>query len=217
MSDVKPPTERRAYAGRTGEDRAAGRREALIDAAFTLVAADGWRALRIDAVCRAAGLNKRYFYESFADLDALVGALTASLADAAIAVTLAAIPTGATPEEAATRGIAAFVHHLTDDPRRARVLFGVVPASDRAAGHRSAAIHRLVSTAARTGRDLHVLGAAASVDIAAAMLVGGTSQVILDWLDGTLPCSEGTLIASLIAFWQVVGDSAAAQAHPGHA
>ena len=61
----------RVYGGRTGDERAAARRDALVAAAFSLVAEEGWRGVNIEAVCRRAALNKRYFYESFEGLDAL--------------------------------------------------------------------------------------------------------------------------------------------------
>ena len=39
------------------------------------MAADEWRAATVAKVCQAAGLNKRYFYESFTDLDTLAAAV----------------------------------------------------------------------------------------------------------------------------------------------
>lgn len=208
-------TPARTYGGQTGDERLAQRREALLDAAFTLVADQGWRALRIDALCREAGLNKRYFYESFKDLDAAVAALTRRLAEDAIAATLAAMRPGASPHEATRQAISAFVGHLTADPRRARVLFGAVPAGDAAAGHRTEAVRRVIAVAAATGRDLHAVGRDPFVDTAAAMLVGGTSQVLLDWLDGGLDADASRLVDDLVALWQIIGDGVAARRRDG--
>ena len=201
----------RVYGGQTAAERAAERRAALVDAAFAEVAAKGWRALRIETVCRAAGLNKRYFYEAFADLDALVGAVTAKVADDAIAVTLAALPDTTDQRRLVRAGVAAFVVHLTDDPRRARVLFGAVAADDAASGHRAEAIRRVIATAAMEGRELHRLGDDPIVELTAAMLVGGSSQALLDWLDGRLDYSREELIEHLAALWLSLGDAAAAR------
>jgi hypothetical protein len=40
------------------------------------------------------------------------------------------------------------------------------------------------------------------------MIVGGTSQVILDWLDGRARCSRQELTAILVALWRGIGDVA---------
>ncbi len=182
-ASVNPIAAGRSYGGQTSSQRAADRRELLLDAAFTLVAADGWKALRIDALCREAGLNKRYFYESFPSLDAVIGALTQRLASDAIAVSLAELESGVEPTEVTRRMITALIHHLTDDPRRARVLFGSLPAGDAAAGHRTEALRRVAAAAATTGRGIYSLPDDPFVDITAGMLVAGTSQVVLEWLD----------------------------------
>lgn len=210
MAEVKGNAPSRSYGGQTSDERTAARRAALIEAAFALVAADGWRALRIDALCREAGLNKRYFYESFDGVDAVVRAVLAKLADDAIAVTLAAMEErGGTGAEVIHEAIATLVGHVIEDPRRARVLFGAVPPGDDAADHRSAAIRHVITTAAATGRTVFALDSHPRVDLAASMLVGGTSQAVLDWLDGRIACSEAELVEELAALWQGVADLAA--------
>jgi hypothetical protein len=116
------------------------------------------------------------------------------------------------PDDAVRSAITAFIEHLTDDPRRARVLFGAVPASDAAAGHREAAIRRLIATVAGRGRSMHELTLDPFVEVAAAMLVGGTSQAVLDWLGGAVDCPREDLIDQLVTLWQAVGDLAATRA-----
>jgi AcrR family transcriptional regulator len=217
MSQVKP-TPRRTYGGQTADQRAAQRREELISTAFGLVAEHGWRDLTIEAVCRRAGLNKRYFYETFSNLDALIGALVNQLAGDAITVTLAAVGPTMTPREITRAAVTTFVTHLTDDPRRALVLFGAVPAADAAAGHRARAIREVITTVAAQGRSIHDLADAPIVDLTAAMLVGGTSQAVLDWLEGQFDITRAQLIDDLTALWGAISDAAAAtarqRAHP---
>lgn len=199
---------RRDYGGQTGDERAARRRAALVDTAFALVAEHGWRGLRIDAVCRGAGLNKRYFYESFDGVEALIAAVTAQIAENAITVTLAALDEGGTRDESTRRAIIAFVGHVIEDPRRARVLFGAVPAGDAAAGHRAAAIRRLTAMiAARGSKAYELSGVSPAVELSAAMLIGGTSQAILDWLDGRVACTSTELVEDLVVLWQAVGEA----------
>ena len=80
MAPVKH-TQGRTYGGQTGDERAAARRDELVSSAFALVAERGWRELNIESVCRLAGLNKRYFYEGFRDLDGITAAVTERLAE----------------------------------------------------------------------------------------------------------------------------------------
>lgn len=202
----------RSYGGETAGEREARRTTLLLDAAFELVAEAGWRALSIDAVCRRARLNKRYFYASFAGIDALVAALTDRLASDAIEVSLADVTPDLVPADATRRAVTAFVDHLVGDPRRARVLFGAVPAGEAAAGHRSDAVRRIIATAGAQGRSMYALADDPGVEVAAAMLIGGTSQILLDWLDRRVPCSREQLIGYLVTLWCVIGDGAAALA-----
>ena len=63
------------WKGIPADRRREERRRRLLDAGFDLLGREGWAATSVRAVCRAAGLSSRYFYESFADLDALVVAI----------------------------------------------------------------------------------------------------------------------------------------------
>ena len=212
MTPVKDPP-RRIYAGKSAGEREAGRRAALLDACVGLVAERGWRDLTIDALCREAGLNKRYFYESFASLDEVVAAVTAQLADEAIAAALGAFDSDTPEGEVNARAVTALVGALTHDPRRARLLFGGVPASEEADEQRVAAIRRIITTVADTGRKLHWLGEDPSADLTAAMVFGGTSQAVLDWLDGRIDCSRAQFTDDLIALWNRIADTAETPAH----
>ncbi|PRC57308.1 transcriptional regulator, partial [Mycobacterium sp. ITM-2017-0098] len=67
-------TSERTYGGQSAQARRTERRGRLIDAAPDVMAANDWRSVTVDKLCGAAGLNKRYFYESFTDLDAVAAA-----------------------------------------------------------------------------------------------------------------------------------------------
>src|SRR6201990_1978358 len=69
------PTDQRRYGGRSAQERTEDRRERLVEAAISVLAAQGERAT-MTAICQEAGLTERYFYESFPNRDsALVAAL----------------------------------------------------------------------------------------------------------------------------------------------
>ena len=78
------------YGGVTAEERRASRRAALIEAALDLFGEDGARAVSKRAVCARARLNDRYFYEHFADSDALLVAIAEDLTAQGLAAVNAA-------------------------------------------------------------------------------------------------------------------------------
>ena len=70
------------FKGVSADDRRLDRRNRLVGAAFEIAGTEGAGALGVGRVCLAAGLTKRYFYESFASLAELQSAVV----DHAIAV-----------------------------------------------------------------------------------------------------------------------------------
>jgi len=71
----------RAYAGVAPDERVAARRARLIAAGVELFGTQGFRAATVRGLCAAAGLTDRYFYESFASLEDLLGAVYTALMD----------------------------------------------------------------------------------------------------------------------------------------
>ncbi|MGE2688417.1 TetR/AcrR family transcriptional regulator [Mycolicibacterium pulveris] len=96
------------------QDRQALRRDELISAGAALLGSEEGPALTVRAVCRAAGLTERYFYESFADRDEFVRAVY----DDVCARAMSTLTTAETPREAVER----FVELMVDDPAGGRVL-----------------------------------------------------------------------------------------------
>ena len=76
-----PSTPARPYGGLAMEDRVAARRARFIDAGIELFGTQGFRGATVRGVCAAAGLTDRYFYESFATLEALLAAVYITLKD----------------------------------------------------------------------------------------------------------------------------------------
>src|ERR1700756_1772150 len=62
----------RNYAGLSADERRLARRERLIEGAIRAYGEVGYRNTTVKAVCEAAGLTERYFYESFANSEALL-------------------------------------------------------------------------------------------------------------------------------------------------
>jgi AcrR family transcriptional regulator len=62
----------RQYGGHSAEERRLARRERLIEAAIRVYGEVGYRHATVKAVCEAAELTERYFYESFEGSEALL-------------------------------------------------------------------------------------------------------------------------------------------------
>jgi AcrR family transcriptional regulator len=112
--DVPSGQRRGRWSGVPLEDRQVLRRDELIAAGVGLLGSADGPALTVRAVCRAAGLTERYFYESFTDRDEFVRAAY----DDVCAQAMSALTTAGTPRDAVER----FVALMVDDPARGRVL-----------------------------------------------------------------------------------------------
>lgn len=113
--------QRRTWAGSTMDERRAQRREQLITAARELLGSG--EAVSVRAVCRAARLTERYFYESFDDRDALVVAAYERASQEAVAAVAEAVSASdGSPEGVARAAVRVAVEQVVDDPARGHVL-----------------------------------------------------------------------------------------------
>nr|WP_164681055.1 TetR/AcrR family transcriptional regulator [Mycolicibacterium peregrinum] len=206
-------TTNRAYGGQSADDRRRQRRGRLLDAAMGLMVQNEWRGVTVEKICAAAGLNKRYFYESFTDIDGLSAAVVDDIADEVRSVTVAAADAAAQQplEVQALASVAAAVRTLVDDPRRARVLLGGVAASPELDAHRTTVMHRLTDVLIDHGRSVH--GVELEKDplakVTPAFIVGGTADAILEFVSGGVDLSLDDFIAQLATLWLITGNGAA--------
>ncbi|OLO98997.1 transcriptional regulator [Mycolicibacterium porcinum] len=206
-------TTNRAYGGQSADARRQQRRERLLDVATDAMARNEWRGVTVEKLCTAANLNKRYFYESFSDLDVLSAAVVDDIAEGVRSVTVAAADEAADEplEVRALASVAAAVRTLVDDPRRARILLGGVAASPELHAHRTTVMHRLTEVLIDHGRTVH--GVELEKDplakVAPAFIVGGTADAILEFVDGGVDLSLDDFIAQLATLWLITGNGAA--------
>jgi AcrR family transcriptional regulator len=192
------------WAGVPADERRAERRRLLVDAAFDLLGTEGTGGTTVRAVCQAARLNPRYFYESFEDLDALLVAVYDRVVGELGATAIAAVEAARGEPAAEIRaGIGAVVGFVTGDPRRARVLYveslgnPVLAARGRVAGQ------QLLDLIEASGRERH--GSPPPGEhigsMAAALLVGGLGALLLAWMDGRLAITEEQLVEDATALF----------------
>jgi AcrR family transcriptional regulator len=127
----------RPYRGASPSERVGERRRRLVDAGIDLFGTIGYGAATIEHVCARAGLSKRYFYESFPDLEALLLACYQRCANEIHDAMVTAVAEA--PETVAAQLRAALVSYFTAidaDQRRARItlleILGVSGAVDEA-------------------------------------------------------------------------------------
>ena len=181
----------RTWGGTTLADRQAARRERLLEAGLDLVGSGGSAALSVRSVCRRAELTDRYFYESFADRDALLLAVYDRVAQEAGEALVAAV--AAAPDDLPRRARAAvdaFLQVIVDDPRKGRVLL-LEPLTDPALGMRGVALSPMFTEIVRA--ELGRRGSAAGAQLTATALIGALANLFIRWLDGSLDVSRRTL------------------------
>lgn len=193
------------WAGTTLDARQAVRREQLIEAGFELLGEHGAGAVTVRGVTRTARLSERYFYESFADRDALLLAVhdrVAEQARDAIATAVAAIVDPAPPNSDALRdpeapaiaGLTAFTDFLEEDPRRGRVLLQEAYANEVLVRH---GVELMPSFAALLVEQISAsYEGPDKVDatLSAVALVGALAHLYLGWIDGSLNVSRERLV-----------------------
>ena len=176
------------FKGVSADDRRIDRRNRLVAAAFEVAGIEGAGALGVGRVCLAAGLTKRYFYESFASLPEL----QSTVVDYAIALMSERVDPfrPSEPGGPAQAWLDAFVGALVDDQRLARVLL-----SETHGGTLSPFRHQIIDVAiagmAPPGSDPH---SDLRARLVAYAQIGVLSELCLAWHQGQLAMERATLV-----------------------
>lgn len=181
----------RVYGGRSEAQRRADRRARLLEAGLALFGTEGWAGTSIERLCTTAGVATRSFYEEHNGREQLLLAVYDEVLAGAAQAVLHAVEAAGDDERARARaGVAAYVGHLTEDPRRAQVVNQEVRAAGglpEVAAHRRATLTRfseLVSLEVRSRRrDLDDAGRRTL----ALALTGAVNEVLADWVSTAPP------------------------------
>jgi AcrR family transcriptional regulator len=176
------------FKGISADDRRMDRRSRVVEAAYEIAGTEGAGALGVGRVCLAAGLTKRYFYESFASLAELQSAVV----DHAIAVMSERVdpfrPTE--PSKPPQRWLAAFVGALVDDQCLARVLL-----TETHGGALSPFRHQIIDVAVA---GMAPPGSDPQEDLRARLVayaqIGTLSELCLAWHQGQLVMDRAVLV-----------------------
>lgn len=190
----------RSYRGVQGPERRAARRRRFLEAGLQLFGSTGYASTSVKALCTEGGLSERYFYESFADREALLVAVYDEVVERVLGrITLAMQAAGPDPIDRGRAAFSAFFGLLCGDPRLARVqvleLIGVSPSAEQ---HRRQTLHAFAGVVADALRDLASTQSDARPErlrLTSIALVGATNEVLADWLLGSVQESPETLAA----------------------
>ncbi len=195
------------FRGVSADDRRIDRRNRLVGSAFEIAGTEGAGALGVGRVCLAAGLTKRYFYESFASLAELQSAVV----DHAITVMSERVgpfrPTepGGPPQA----WLEAFVGALVDDECLARVLL-----TETHGGVLSTFRHQIIDVAIA---GIAPPGSDPQADLRARLVayaqIGTLSELCLAWHQGRLAMERAALVDVLADLFVRIDGARSAAPH----
>jgi len=186
----------RPYRGIPQDERRAQRRTQLIEAGVAVYGERGYRQATVKAVCEAAGLTERYFYESFANSDELLIACFNAVTWAVLEEILAAArEAGPDPQVRARAMLRAYFAALQREPNSARVFLveirGVSRPVDKAFDAALRAIGEQVA-------QMVALPDSEPDPLLQAGIVGGVIHIALRWIeDGYVPDIERVTASAL--------------------
>jgi len=168
----------RTWRGRGADERKAARREQLLMAAIEVYSERGFRNSSVKAVCEAAGLTERYFYENFANSEELLIAAASASMDHVIR-TLRAKSDGVSPDDRLRTIMTGYFAALREQPAHARAFLveirGISPVVDQ---YLETAVEAFAGLLADVPMD-----ELSPVDrLVAIGMVGAIAHIALDWI-----------------------------------
>jgi AcrR family transcriptional regulator len=186
----------RPYGGINAEQRAAERRERLLEAGLDLLgSADESVALTVRGVCSQAGVVARYFYEGFTDVDALAVEVYERVIQNLVTEALAALTVPSNDERQQIRtGLTAIVAHLAADPRRGRLMFGTALTHPALTAKRLEMVRMFTGLLTAQAESFYKTEPTARLDAIARFLVGGFGEALTAWQHGDVDLSQSELV-----------------------
>lgn len=201
----------RTYAGVAGDERQAERRAQLIAAGLALLGSDQDPSLTVRGVCKEAGLAPRYFYESFADRDALAVAVFDQVVADVASTTLQAIETATRDtRDMLTAALANIVRLIGEDPRKGRLLFSPAIDAPVLVERRVASTRLFAQLLLGQVQEHYRVEPDTRLELATEFAVGGLAQALSSWLDGSLATTPEELVDGCIELFLAIGTTSGA-------
>ena len=167
----------------------------MLDACLEVIGAEGVASTTVDAICERAGLTKRYFYESFANLEAIFSGVIDEMFDVIQGTIRAAlVEAGPTVSDRAHATAGVLVRALDEDRRLAR-LYVEAPAHPALHERRDVAVGAYSQLL--MGEVLRVDPADPRGQVGALLIVAGTTEVVSRWLAGEIDLDGDGLVEEI--------------------
>jgi AcrR family transcriptional regulator len=180
------PAVGRAYGGQSADQRDAGRRERLLDAAHELIGTAGYAATTVEQICRAANVSTRHFYQRYDGKEDVFLDVYRSITEQSFAGAFALYNARAAEpiQLRLPAAVVAYLEPMLTDIRSARIAFvEIVGVSPRAEHLRLDMRERLVELISSEGSAAVQRGEIADRDFrfATLALAGAATAVVYDW------------------------------------
>jgi AcrR family transcriptional regulator len=185
----------RSWAGVGLAERQEIRRSELLRVGVELLGAPDGPAVNVRAVCKAAGLTERYFYESFPDRDQFVLAVYEHVAEQARGVLVDAVASTTSPADLAESAVRAFVELIVDRPAMGRVLL-IAPMADTALAERG--MQHVPGFGMLIENQLSEIDDAEERQMTAVGLVGALASLHIAYLDGGIKVDREKFVAHCV-------------------
>ncbi len=208
------------YGGLTAEERRDQRRLRLEEAAVAVVRRGGLSAVTVRSVITEAGLNERYLYESFANVDALLAVTFGNMRTMILESVAAAVESAPhTPRDAIRATIGTFVDLVNRDELVRQLVFTDAPDHPGFTALRRQGRDEF-QTMIRSYGELHYGEARDGaqkrrVDHVMAMFIGGFFEIVERWLDGRLDLTQEEVVEFTVDLVFAGAESMVAAAHWG--
>jgi AcrR family transcriptional regulator len=198
----------RPYRGVSPEDRSAHRRERLLEAGLQVFGTEGYANSSVRRICEVAGLNQRYFYESFETREELLASVYEEIVRRTRSSMIEAVLATQGNEERVRAGLTAWWRTVTEDRRRARVLaIEVVGVSESLEQRRREIRHAFADFVV-----MQAAGAAAADSqldpvVVGRSLVAAVIELVTDWLRSDIPYDVDGLVDQSTRMFLLVGSA----------
>ncbi|SFD72115.1 TetR/AcrR family transcriptional regulator [Massilia yuzhufengensis] len=205
-------TSSRSYRGLSQEARRADRRARLVAAAIAVYGERGYHQATVKAVCDAAGLTERYFYESFANSEALlIDSFDAVVHSVLGQITRAAQDAGRGRITRSRAMLHAYFESLQNEPQSARVFLVEIRGVSRAVDQAFDGALRAI------GREVARIVAPPGVPenaLLQAGVVGGVIHIALRWIEDGYRPGIDTVVDSALRLGTVLASASRRRTTP---
>ena len=187
----------RSYGGISAEDRRAERRNRLIAAARQAWGESGLAGVTVRGVCKRAGLTDRYFYEHFANREALLVATADDVRDQLLtALVQGGLAASGPAADRLQAALQACLDTVANDPHIHRILTSDSSGAPELQQRRRDMLSAIAGLVVQyTPGARHTQADADRLGHAALFVTGGVSQLVAGWLAGTIEMTTAELAA----------------------